>query len=74
MQPGVTTLAAHLVHETVHKVIAEGNFVLTVSEIRIGATPIAAYDLFRVESGKLVEHWDVSPEIKDDLPHGNGLF
>lgn len=63
-----------MVYDTVHKVIAEGNFVLTVSEGRFGPTATAFYDLFRVENGKIVEHWDVTPEIKTDLPHGNGLF
>ncbi|MDG4795747.1 nuclear transport factor 2 family protein [Micromonospora sp. WMMD1082] len=61
-------------HDTLHKVIAEGNFVLTLSEGRSGATPTAYYDLFRVEDGKIVEHWDVVSEIKSDLPHSNGLF
>ena len=70
-------LAAHginLVYDTVHRVVAEGNFVLTVSEGGFGPTPTAFYDLFRVDNGKIVEHWDVTPEIATDLPHDNGLF
>ncbi|CAO5179044.1 SnoaL-like domain-containing protein [Frankia sp. AiPs1] len=63
-----------MVYDTVHRVVAEGSFVLTVSEGRFGATPTAFYDLFRVDGGKIVEHWDVTPEIPAELPHGNGLF
>jgi predicted SnoaL-like aldol condensation-catalyzing enzyme len=63
-----------MVYDTVHTVIAEGNFVMTVSEGRFGATPTAFYDLFRVENGRIVEHWDITPEIGGVLPHGNGLF
>jgi len=64
----------HMVYHTVHKVIAEGNFVLTISEGSFGSTPTAFYDLFRVENGRIVEHWDLTPEIPAELPHGNGLF
>jgi predicted SnoaL-like aldol condensation-catalyzing enzyme len=63
-----------MVYDTVHRVIAEGNFVLTVSEGRFGPTPTAFYDLFRVENGKIVEHWDITPEIGGAVPHSNGLF
>ena len=38
--------------------IAEGNFVLCVVESRT-EPPTANYDLFRVENGKIAEHWDV---------------
>lgn len=38
--------------------VAEGNFVLAIVEART-EPPTANYDLFRVESGKIVEHWDV---------------
>jgi predicted SnoaL-like aldol condensation-catalyzing enzyme len=38
--------------------IAEGNFVLCLVEART-EQPTANYDLFRVENGKIAEHWDV---------------
>lgn len=61
-------------------VVAEGNFVLTASEGVFGPSdspPYAIfYDLFRVEGGKIVEHWDVIPQgpDADALPHDNGFF
>ncbi|MFG2142689.1 nuclear transport factor 2 family protein [Streptomyces sp. NPDC048696] len=62
-----------LVYKTVHKVVAEGDFVLLQSEGEFG-TPVAYWDLFRVADGKIVEHWDVVAPVPDKLPHGNGLF
>jgi len=38
--------------------IADGNFVLCLVEART-EPPTANYDLFRVENGKIAEHWDV---------------
>ncbi|NYD78603.1 nuclear transport factor 2 family protein [Arthrobacter cupressi] len=61
-------------YSTVHRSVAEGEFVLTQSEGLLGGKPTAFYDLFRVDGGKLVEHWDVVAEIPESLPHGNGLF
>ena len=63
----------NLVYRTVHKVIAEGDFVLLQSEGEFGV-PVAYYDLFRVQDGKIVEHWDVISPIPAELPHTNGLF
>lgn len=54
----------------VHKVIGEGNFVLTMSEGAIGDQPQAFYDLFRLEDGLIVEHWDIiSAMPKADARH-----
>ncbi|QMV39824.1 nuclear transport factor 2 family protein [Cohnella cholangitidis] len=43
----------------VHQVIGQGDFVLTVSEGLFDGQPTAFYDMFRVENGKIAEHWDV---------------
>lgn len=54
----------------IHQVIGEGNFVLTLSEGALGGEPTAFYDLFRVEDGLIVEHWDViAPMPGPDAPH-----
>ncbi|MGQ4390464.1 nuclear transport factor 2 family protein [Streptomyces sp. SAS_270] len=63
----------NLVYNKVHKVVAEGEFVLLQSEGEFGV-PVAYYDLFRVADGKIVEHWDVITAVPAELPHGNGLF
>ncbi|MEX3100831.1 MULTISPECIES: nuclear transport factor 2 family protein [unclassified Streptomyces] len=63
----------HLVYRKVHRVVAEGEFVLTQSEGEFGV-PVAYYDLFRVADGRIVEHWDVIAPAPAELPHPNGLF
>ncbi|MEX0350885.1 MAG: nuclear transport factor 2 family protein [Paracoccaceae bacterium] len=55
-------------------VVAEGNFVFTASEGALGETPTAFFDLFRVENGKIVEHWDTVSEIPSEMAHENGKF
>ncbi len=64
-------------YETLHKVIGEGNFVLTLSEGKFGkGEPTAFYDLFRLEDGLIVEHWDVIETIppKPERKNDNGKF
>ncbi len=59
----------------IHKVLGEGNFVLTVSEGQWGGKLQVFYDLFRIKAGKLVEHWDVIQEIPTaGLANTNGMF
>ncbi|KIC30799.1 nuclear transport factor 2 family protein [Leisingera sp. ANG-M6] len=55
-------------------VVAEGNFVFTASEGSLGETPMAFFDLFRVEDGKIVEHWDTVSPIPAEMAHDNGKF
>ncbi|WP_037293694.1 nuclear transport factor 2 family protein [Roseobacter sp. CCS2] len=57
-----------------HIVVAEGNFVFAASEGTIGETPTAFFDLFRIDGGKIVEHWDTVSEIPAEMPHDNGKF
>lgn len=63
-------------YDTIHLVVAEGNFVLTVSEGTLGGTHTSFYDLFRIENGKIAEHWDVLETIpsKDEWTNENGKF
>ncbi len=66
-------------YDRIHKVLGEGNFVLTVSEGVFGANggvPTSFYDLFRIENGKIAEHWDVIETIADasTWKNQNGKF
>lgn len=58
----------------IHKLIGEGNFVLSMTEGTMMGEPSAFYDLFRVENGKVVEHWDVIQSIPAEFKHDNGKF
>jgi predicted SnoaL-like aldol condensation-catalyzing enzyme len=55
--------------------IAEGNFVLCLVEART-EPPTANYDLFRVENGRIAEHWDVLSVIppQNRWKNTNGPF
>ncbi len=50
-------------YNRVHKVLGEGNFVLAVSEGEFAGKPTSFYDLFRVQNGKIAEHWDTIETI-----------
>lgn len=63
-----------LKNSKIHRVIGEGNFVLTQSEGSWNGKPQAIYDLFRLENGAIVEHWDVIQEIPNKMAHKNGMF
>lgn len=63
-----------LVITKLHRVVAEGEFVFAQSAGTIGEKPAVFYDLWRVEEGKIAEHWDVFAEQPTSLPHSNGLF
>lgn len=63
-------------YDKVHKVLGEGNFVLVVSEGSFAGQPTSFYDLFRVENGKIAEHWDTLETIppQNAWQNQNGKF
>ena len=44
-------------YDFVFKTIGQGNFVVTYSNVLIDGTAYAQFDLFRLEDGKIAEHW-----------------
>lgn len=59
-----------------HSIHGQGNFVLATSEGEFLGEHVAFYDLFRVEDGKIVEHWDVIETIPAEATwmNQNGKF
>ncbi len=66
----------HIDYHRIHRVLAEGNFVLCVSEGNHGGAHSAFYDLFRVANGKVMEHWDTTEKIapRSEWKNDNGKF
>ena len=65
-----------MIYTKTHYVLADGNYGLAVSEGKFGGTPTTYYDLFRVENGKIAEHWDVMETLADKSTwqNENGKF
>lgn len=63
-------------YHCIHRVLAEGSFVLSVSEGDFGGVHTAFYDLFRLAKAKVVEHWDTTEKIapRSDWKNDNGKF
>jgi len=63
-------------YDRIHRILAEGDFVLTVSEGSLNGVHSSFYDLFRVAQGKLVEHWDTTETIppRSEWKNDNGKF
>jgi len=63
-------------HSEIKKSFAEGDYViLHVHAVREpGTRGRAIVDIFRLEDGKIVEHWDVAQDIPEKMPHSNGMF
>lgn len=63
-------------YEKVHRLLAEGNFVLCVSEGSLDGIHISYYDLFRIAEGKIVEHWDTTEAVppRSEWVNNNGKF
>jgi predicted SnoaL-like aldol condensation-catalyzing enzyme len=60
----------------VHRVIAEGELVVIHHEVHFtpGDQGNSVIDIFRVEDGKVIEHWDIIQEIAANPANDNTMF
>jgi len=65
-----------VVYNQTHRVLAEGNFVLSASEGTLDGVHTSFYDLFRLAGGMIVEHWDTIEAIppRSEWKNDNGKF
>ncbi len=63
-------------YEKNHRLLAEGSFVLSVSEGVLNGVHTSFYDLFRLSEGNLVEHWDTTEAVppRPEWRNDNGKF
>ncbi|HSD55024.1 MAG TPA: nuclear transport factor 2 family protein [Burkholderiales bacterium] len=60
----------------IKRVFADGDYVIVhVHAIREpGTRGRAIIDIFKLENGKVVEHWDVAQDIPEKAANSNGMF
>ena len=60
----------------IKRVIAEGDLVVTHSLLKTSPEDrgTAAADIFRLEDGKVVEHWDVLQAVPETAANDNTMF
>lgn len=62
-----------LAYDEIVLLVGEGNFVATLCKARRAGTRVAQVDIFRIEHGLIVEHWDNTervPPKKDRVNSG----
>jgi predicted SnoaL-like aldol condensation-catalyzing enzyme len=64
------------IHIDIKRMIAEDDLVVTHSNLQHSAEDrgTAVVDIFRVENGKIVEHWDVVQPIPEEAANDNTMF
>jgi predicted SnoaL-like aldol condensation-catalyzing enzyme len=63
-------------HSEIKRVFVDGDYViLQVHAVREpGTRGTAIVDIFRLENGKIAEHWDVHEDILPNAANANGMF
>lgn len=60
----------------IKQIIAEDNYVLLhVHEVlEPGTSGVAVAEIFRLDHGKVVAHWDVTQDVPEQSENPNGMF
>lgn len=63
-------------YDKMHRLLAEGNFVLSVNEGTLRGAHCSFYDLYRLANGRIVEHWDTTEAVppRSEWKNDNGKF
>ncbi len=63
-------------YQHLHRILAEGNFVLSVCEGHRNGEHTSFYDMFRIENAQIIEHWDTVEKVapKHEWKNNNGKF
>lgn len=64
------------VRADVKRAFADGDFVILHAHARLQPEDLglAIVDIFRLEGGKIVEHWDVRQPVPETAANTNGMF
>jgi predicted SnoaL-like aldol condensation-catalyzing enzyme len=64
------------VHVEIQRMVAEGDLVVTHSNMKTSPQDrgTAVMDIFRLEDGKIVEHWDVMQPVPETSANDNTMF
>lgn len=68
--------AAPQMRYDIKRVISEGDLVVVHSHVTVKPSDpgMAVVDIFRVENGKVVEHWDVVQSVPEKAANDNTMF
>jgi predicted SnoaL-like aldol condensation-catalyzing enzyme len=67
---------ANIQYQKLHRLLAQGNFVLSVCEGVLNERHTSFYDLYRLENEMIVEHWDTTETVpaRSEWNNDNGKF
>jgi predicted SnoaL-like aldol condensation-catalyzing enzyme len=65
---------AQIRYEALHHIIADGNFVFVLAEGTLNGRAYGFYDLFRLDNGLIVEHWDSRRVVPSSTVSGLEIF
>jgi len=71
-----TKTSSSISYEKCHRILSEGDFVLSVCEGFANKVLCSFFDLYRLRAGKIIEHWDTTEAIppREEWKNNNGKF